>query len=216
MEKKKRVEISELQKKVADLEAQLAGQKKETARVESEYKAYRAEFEPEFEENSARLRACQDELEAMKNRLMQWESGRKSKAGNIFLEIQCSEKELFPLEIENFIKGILFQKWQEFANSQNPEKSRAFDVCTRLLEENDGFDFEKSSSKPLFDKACADILAGKVSIEGYEFVSQNRHRKFNFKGDSRYPLIQPLSPSDSLHGTKNLISEAKKHFLEPK
>lgn len=201
--------ITELQDRIKRLEAERDIEMEERQRIEKEYKDYRETFEPELREIEEKIKQSENEKQSLKSQLEKWQCSTEK--GDIQLNIKCSEKELFNSEIQSYLKGLLFKAWSEYKG----KNTRKADVLSCLLIENADFDFEKSPSKEVYATTEKEIFNEKP-LTYYKFISQNKHKKFQFFEDARYVLTKSTTPGDNKRAMKNLVSDAQQqHFLEP-
>ena len=182
---------------------------------QKELEDYVSTFDEESKDKDEEIKTLRAENEDLKNKCENYEDSFKKKqpTGNRSISFVCNEKDLFPDEIENFLKGILYKYLN--TRKDNDEK-RIADVAKDFIKNNDfDFDFEKSSSAEMFKRIKKQIKDGEKNIENFEKKSETNHIKACFCGDDRYLITIPKTEGKMNRSDKNLSSDAARIcFLE--
>ena len=180
---------------------------------QKELEDYVRTFDNEAKAKDGEIKTLRIKIEGLKNECENYKTNFKKKqtSGSRSISFVCNEKDLFPNEIENFLKGIWFEYLDK--RKDNDEK-RIADVAGDFIKNND-FDFEKSSSAKMFKRIKKQITDGEKNIEGFEKKSETNHIKACFCGDDRYLITIPKTEGKMNRSDKNLSSDAGKDcFLE--
>lgn len=229
-------ELAELKKNLSSneelvekLKEELIAERKEKENLSQELEKQKREkddfinsFDSEIAEKQKRI----DELEKENAKLLSYKDAfSKTDSKDINISIKCSEKSLYPNEIESFIKGILFEisrKFETYISGKRNDRNgclRIYDVLKSIYENNPEFNFENSETFELIKKfenakTCNDDEYKKLLDEcGFKYDRHGSHSEFFFYGDERYPATAPGSSSDKSRSIKNNFSKAKKCIL---
>lgn len=238
-EKQKKLEApSESQSKLEqikkDFEQQIETQKKEFEQQIEELKQrveqQKEEQDKKLRENDELIRYYEDEnakdilekqdlIEEVKRLSAENEAYKASfsktscKVNGYTVSVNCSERELFPNEIQDYLNGLIYERIKTF--EKHPKTDREKHVAQVLLRENDNLEWEKTKTKARYDQIMADITE-KAHSKEYSDPEGGGHHVVYFRGDKRYPLTEPSTPGDKRHALKNLADCAKTHhFLNP-
>ncbi len=205
--------IQNLQEQIREKEANIRNVEKELKRKSDEHDQYLEEFGSHEEE----IQHLKEEISVYKQKFLE-----KQENENCFeLAIPCTEKSLFPNEIEDFLKG-LFCKAVDKETAHNG--SRKYHVLENVKKQIQDWVFEASESYKKYDecekefkkphKSLDEVLAVLVKY-GFIDKTEKGHPKMTYHNDDRYRITIPKSPSDS-RSMKNTIKDAGKIcFLKP-
>ncbi len=126
-----------------------------------------------------------------------------------------TEKDLHPGEISDFIRGIIWEYLKKHLNAT--DESRHTHVVKSLYDNNPFLNFEKTESCKRYRQIENQIRQEELDLPLYQLKQSKRgsHRKYVFCNDKRYILTVAKTGSDK-RGIDNSISDAGKHFLEPR
>ena len=181
---------------------------RELSRQKDEYEKFVEEFDPEIDRLKAENDRLKTELDGYKKRFS------KSNAANFSIDFNLNEKNLFPGEIDDFVRGILFKGMLEKSKIDDRDRTRLKDVASDFVGLNPDFEFSKSQSAAKYERIDRQIKAGEVEIEDFYFESDNGHKKYSFCNDPRYRITKANTASDD-RANKNLASDVRKFFLKP-
>lgn len=220
--------IEEQKKEIEALRAEKENDRQEMEKLRREIREYTATFDAETSEMQAKIDELTRELE--KRKYFEGifdEKNQQNGAGEVNLVVKCTEKSLYPHEIEDFLKGMVFQvaKNYEYYNGgkSNDEKGfkRLHHVLKSIYENNPDFNFENSDTSTLLEKLdnAKNITSDDQYVEvltdcGFQQDRKNGHGELFLRGDKRYGVTTASTHSDP-RSIKNSISQAKKCFLSP-
>lgn len=219
-------ELKDQIKTLNDRIKELAKEKENLADENEHEKEEKEEYINEFDSEISQLRSENEKLEKekteykTKSESLQAQLNSKSDSdsddGIYIIPIKCSEKELFPGEITDFVKGVLYNgiKGQNVPENQ---KSRRKDIVDCLKNENSDFEYIESNSYKKYQELETKIKAGKIDDCKDEFIEQNHknHKKYIFYNDSRYAVTQATTPSDWREDENVKSKVSNICFLEP-
>ncbi|MBR6199219.1 MAG: hypothetical protein IKQ61_03015 [Spirochaetales bacterium] len=204
----------ELDKRTRDLE-----------NLKNEFDEYPKTFDYEIQEKQNKINELIKENEKLNTYKIAFEKKRDGNQDiNIF--IKCSEHSLYPNEIENFVKGLIYNVAKSYekynGGTKKDEKGfiRIYHVLKSIFDNNPDFDFLQSDTYkrlqeldkiPQTDKDCVKLL----EKCGFELERTANHNEMFLCGDSRYSVTTPKTRSDK-HSIENTINYAKKCFLDLK
>lgn len=203
--------IAEKENQIKVLSEQKENLKAELAKKEKEIQDY----VETFDSNEEDIKKLRDENERLKNKCEIYQDNfkKKQQIGNRSISFVCNEKDLFPNEIENFLKGIWFDYLTKYKN--NDKQKRIKDVAEDFIKNNPDFDFKKSSSNEKFNRIEKQIKNGEKNIEDFVEKAHNGHIKTCFGGDDRYQITISSTEGKMNRSNKNLSSDTGKScFLE--
>lgn len=208
--------IEEYRTKIAELEK---SHQEEIANIREEYEKkiqdleeWNTILEDDNKQQTEKIQNLFDENKTLTYQIESLKSGFSSSASSYQVGVNCSEKEVFPGEIKDYVKGLLFEGFKK--RNEKPQSQREGDVAKILLAENTELDWEKSGSKVNYEKIKKEIASDGHS-SAYSEVRHNGHHMNHFYGDSRYTLTEGSTLGDNIRGKKNLASCAEAHFLRP-
>ena len=178
------------------------------------------------------IKSLNDKRAALQKQYDEWKAmlirkQNENSNGYIYLEIPCSEENLFLNEIEDYLYLLLYKTLEKenktLPGNKEDEVSRKRDVVGSLLAKRT-FDWEKSASGrkiKRIEKLLYDIYGRnavrleELQQEGFKRGVQSGHVKYCFyREEYMYPFS--TSPSDR-HATSNMVHQLKrKLFLIPK
>ena len=229
---KLKTNIESKDKLISELGLQLKAEQEAKNSIEHELKEKKKEndeyittFDEELEEKQNEIDSLKSENEKLK---AYKDSFKNRNDSDISISIKCSEKPLYPSEIEDFIKAIIYTNAKKYDNynghSEKDPKGfiRLYHVLKAIKEENPNFNFEDtisyqqlkkiSDASPDSDKQTIKILEDC----GFEKDQDSKeHVKLYFYGDKRYCITLSSTGSDKRR-TKNDLSRAKHFLLLPK
>ena len=143
--------------------------------------------------------------ESLQNQYYKWEAmlirkqNEKSK-GCIYLEIPCTEENLFLNEIQDYLYSLLYEMLENEKASLSKKNLRKRDVLTNLLLlENRKFYRDKSETRKKL-KRIENVLFStrkdplrKLSKEGFRNINRNVHSKYYFYKE-KYECTTSISP----------------------
>lgn len=205
-------------KKQEDRIDELVNEKKDAEKAkkhaEDELRNFTDEFDKENKELQNKNERLQNQLSAYET---SWEDKKKDTGGGYHIFVRCNEKELFPDEIKNYLKGVIYSVSEKDKDRPDDKGAdRRKDVASAICEKNPDFNFKSSTSSKKFDRIRKQIgqrEKGKTTIEGFGEIGTGGHQTLSFCGDNRYTVTFPSTPSDKRE-PKNIISDAKRCFLE--
>jgi hypothetical protein len=198
------------------------GIRSELERQKRENEEYHSVFDSELTEAQEKIEALTKENEKLQNYKDIFDRKDTTKAEDINISIKMTEKSLYPGEIEDFIKGIIYavsKKWSYY-NSGRSEKDksgypRICDILKSLFENNPELDFDKSKTAELLRELDTGKLKGDdeyrriLEHAGFYGARDKGHTELFFHGDKRYSITAPKTHSDN-HSIKNNCLQAKK------
>lgn len=209
--------ISEKENQIHTLTEQNENLQSSLNEKQKELEDYVKTFDDEAKVKDDELKALRTENEKLKNECENYKDSFKKKqtTGTRSISFVCNEKDLFPNEIENFLKGILFKYLADRKNNSEQKITRITDIAEDFVKNNPDFDFEKSSSAEMFKQIRTQIKNGEKDLKGFKTKSHNGHIKSRFCDDERYTIIIPSTEGKGNRSNKNLSSDtAKNCFLE--
>ena len=216
--------IEKLRNEIQALQAENTSLYSEVEKKERELKDYVAAFEPEILEKDAKI----DELTHEVERLQSYKGAFDAKnQQDITISVKCPEKSLYPNEIEDFLKGLIFRLAENYeyynGGKSNDEKGfkRVYHVLKSICENNPEFNFENSHTFQLLKKLGSAKNINRDSdyeeiLKSCEFQKdkKNGHPVLCLHGDDRYSVTATCTHRDP-HSIPNNIQQAKKCFLSP-
>ena len=173
-------------------------------KTEDDFEKYIEEFDPEIEKLRAENEKLRNELEGYKRRFS------KSGSKDFSIEFNLNEKNLFPCEIDDFVKGVLYKCMLE----KSKGVKRTKDVASDFVNSNPTFEFAKSQAFAKYARIEKQVKSGETEIEGFSFETDNGHKKYSFCNDPRYRITKANTVSDE-RANENLASDVRKFFLKP-
>lgn len=182
-------------------------------------------FINEFDEENPRLKNENEKLMAERDAYKRKAEKQYENRPEIDIHIPCSEHELFPDEISDFIKGLIFSAIHKEGVDKNARRKK--DVLDSIKKEIEDWKFEKSSAGTFY-RRCDERWAAAIknNQSGHEIVKmlkdykfsglvEGKHYKMIFCDDNRYTTTVPKTPGDYRSG-KNTLSDTKRNcFLIP-
>lgn len=205
--------IAEKENQIKELSESKNNLQTELAKKENEIN----EYIKTFDSNEEEIEILHTENEKLKNKCENYEDSFREKqtTGTRSISFVCNEKDLFPNEIENFLKGIWFEYLTNRINNNEQKITRITDVAKDFIKNNPDFNFEKSSSAKMFERIRKQIKDGEKDIESFKKKSDNNHIKACFCDNERYLITIPKTEGKMNRSNKNLSSDAAKIcFLE--
>ena len=204
----------------------------EASRLQDENASLRsriAELEGEKEELERQLAEQGNKVNQLQGQLNKKEAARtnaqnEARNGVIALEIPCAEENLFPDEIEDFLRSLLYsaveQEKRNLPDDKRDEVSRRRDVIEALLDGRT-FNWEKSQTaqklkevKRLF-KNSSDPSERELNAIGLTVASRNDNLVCYFYKE-RYIFALPQTSGDTTRGQENKIQGIRERlFLTP-
>ena len=131
------------------------------------------------------------------------------------IRLDSAENDLHPGEISDFIGGIIWDYLKKHRNTT--DGSRHTHVVKSLYDNNPLLNFEETESYKLYRQIESQIRQEELDLPLYQLKHSKRgsHLKYVFCSDDRYILTVAKTGSDK-RGIDNAISDAGKHFLEPR
>ena len=233
--KEKEAQSNDFNAKIKNLEALAENFKEQINVKESEIRSLKKELKNKenelqkyidgFDEEKQELKTENDKL---KNRLEVYKIKTEKQyedSPGIDIHIPCTESELFPNEIGDFIKGLIFTAIHKESVHENARRKKDVLDCIKKGIEN--WKFEKSSAGTFY-RHCEEHWAAalKNNQSGHEIVKRltdfgfsglvdGKHYKMTYFGDKRYTTTVPKTPGDRRSG-KNTLSDTKRNcFLIP-
>ena len=185
------------------------------SRAEADAQEIRAaidKLEHELQELQNTKKSLEEEIsslktkrESLQNQYYKWEAmlirkqNEKSK-GCIYLEIPCTEENLFLNEIQDYLYSLLYEMLENEKASLSKKNLRKRDVLTNLLLlENRKFYRDKSETRKKL-KRIENVLFStrkdplrKLSKEGFRNINRNVHSKYYFYKE-KYECTTSISP----------------------
>lgn len=199
---------------IISLKNQLEEKDQEKKKFEDDYAR---NFDDEIKEKEEKIRQLSEENQKLEGRVQQLENKKSVSGSAITIDIPTTEKELFPNEIEDYLKGLIYNALKERDSKINADYKREKNVLKSILDKISDWEFDNSDSAKVY-KECKDIVEKKDSIEkikqglernGFQISSDKGHSKLHWQGDSHYSITLPSTPSDK-RGNKNLSSDMNK------
>ena len=131
------------------------------------------------------------------------------------IRLDSAENDLHPGEISDFIGGIIWDYLKKHRNTT--DGSRHTHVVKSLYDNNPLLNFEETESYKRYRQIESQIRQEELDLPLYQLKHSKRgsHLKYVFCSDDRYILTVAKTGSDK-RGIDNAISDAGKHFLEPR
>ncbi len=206
--------IENLKEQIGEKNNHIANLEKKLKDTEHE----RDKFIENFDMNEKELPRLREENEFYKQQF----SEKQQNESGVALFIPCSEKNLFPNEIEDFLKAVFFKAIQ-MQKTQNMHKgSRKEHVIESIDIQDWAFECSKTADRyksyeDELKKNCRnndDLIA---VLKGHDFFDKTEkgHHKMYFFGDERYGITVSKTASDC-HSNMNTVKDAGKScFLKP-
>lgn len=210
-------------KKIKTLETQIqeaAGQKKVDADVEESVSALEIEkLKKELNEKNAKISRLENQLDEMKNSKLKIQNQTGSKGKTLF--IPCTEENLFPDEIEDFLYSIIYgtmeKKMKKFPHNEEKEVIRKKDVIKNILD-NKVFDYVKSES----GRKRSHVYEGvknrnpdyqSLKSEGFKILRESGEHVVTYFYNERYEMVFASTSSDEKRGGKNKYQDIEKRLF---
>lgn len=219
--------IQNLESQISEKDTEIRRLKDELNKIENEHKKYIETFDSEvinLENENKELKAENNELKEKNQALSSNFSQKQDKEVGISLYIPCDEKELYPNEIYDFVKGIFYNAIIQETTAKGSRKEHVLDGIKKHI---NNWIFEKSNS----GKNCKDCeiewanaIRNKHStedivsiLEKHHFIGskQSKHPKLAYYGDERYQTSIPNTPSDTRSHQNTITDTRKQCFLIP-
>ena len=202
-------------------ESEIHSLKKELKNKKNELQEYIDGFDEEKQELKTENEKLKIERDAYK---IKAEKQYEDSPG-IDIHIPCSESELFPNEIGDFIKGLIFSAIHKEGVDENARRKK--DVLDSIKKGIENWKFEESSAGTFY-RHCEEHWASSIknNQSGHEIVKMlknfgfsdlvdGKHYKMTYYNDKRYTTTVPKTPGDHRSG-KNTLSDTKRNcFLIP-
>jgi|GEM_PF-1596567 len=228
------VKVQNLEKQISEKDNEIKHLKGELQKIADERDEYIKTFDTDIEKlkseiknlkgENKKLRTENNELKEKNQALSNNFSQRQGKEKGLSLQIPCDEKELFPNEIYDFIKGIFYNAIIQESTAKDSRKEHVLNGIKKHI--ND-WTFEKSNSfkdyedcetewtNAIKSKHSVDDIIGILKKHHFIAGKQSKHPKLSYYGDERYQTTIPNSPSDK-SSDKNTITDTKRvSFLIP-
>lgn len=219
--------IKQLEEQLKAVRENKCSIEQELKKTKKEYEDYSSTFDRELEEKQKEIdvfKEKNEKLEAYKDAF----AADHQKNTDITISIACPERALFPNEITDFIKGLIYavaEKYRNYNGGSDKDRKgflRLHDVLKSILENNSAFAFENSKAYKIrkeLDRASSNSDKETLKIlEDCGFEKDNaskEHSKMYFHGDKRYCVTLASTGGDK-RGIKNDLARAKHFFLSPK
>ena len=161
----------------------------------------------------------------LQNQYEEWEAmlirkQNEKSNGCIYLEIPCTEENLFLNEIQDYLYSLLY-KMLEKENANLPENkrdevNRKRDVVANLLE-NREFNWEQSETGEKLNRienmlrSTQRIPLEELRKEGFSKIASNTHPKYYFYNE-KYTCVFPGSSSDK-KAIDNIIHQIERNLF---
>lgn len=213
--------VKNLNKQIETKSSEIDNLKKELANKKNEFQ----EFIDSFDDENERFKHENEKLKAERDAYKCKVEKQYEDSPGIDIHIPCTEGELFPNEIEDFIKGLIFTAIHKEGADENARRKK--DVLDSIKKEIKDWKFEESSAGTFFSH-CEEHWAASIknNQSGHEIVKllkdfgfsglvDGKHYKMTFCDDKRYTTTVPKTPGDH-RSSKNTLSDTKRNcFLIP-
>ncbi|AEE15722.1 hypothetical protein Trebr_0273 [Treponema brennaborense DSM 12168] len=207
--------------RIDNLQAQIKEKEEESTRLKKELEAKQKELNLYMETFEAENRKLTEENRILTEKIAALSASFSDKQelnSSITVSLPCTENELFPDEIKDFVKG-LFYKTIHSEPAEND--SRKAHVVENIKGQIDDWNFAESAAAQRYEK-CEDDWIKNCSKNGSDLISvlrkhefidksmpRSAHYKVAYYGDERYTVTIPKTPSDN-RSTKNTWTDTRK------
>ena len=233
--KEKEVQSNDFNARIKNLEALSENLKEQINVKESEIRSLKKELKNKenelqeyidsFDEEKQNLKKENEKLKIERDAYKIKAEKQYEDSPGIDIHIPCSESELFPNEIGDFIKGLIFSAIHKEGADENARRKK--DVLDSIKRGIENWKFEESSAGTFYSH-CEEHWASSIknNQSGHEIVKMlknfgfsdlvdGKHYKMTYYNDKRYTTTVPKTPGDHRSG-KNTLSDTKRNcFLIP-
>lgn len=210
----KKIEI--LERKILESE----GQKKvDEPEKENSLKIRINELEKKLNQKKEIILRLRTQLDEVKNSKLNFQNQTNSKGKTLF--VPCSEENLFPDEIEDYLYSIIYRSLEKememFPHNEEKEAVRKKDVVKNILD-NKIFDFVKSESERK-KKHVHESLKSRnpdyqiLKSEGFEKLRESGEHVVTYFYNKRYEMVFASTSSDERRGGENKYKEIEKRLF---
>lgn len=233
--KEKEVQSNDFNAEIKNLEALSENLKEQINVKESEIHSLKKELKNKknelqeyidsFDEEKQNLKKENEKLKIERDAYKIKAEKQYEDSPGIDIHIPCSESELFPNEIGDFIKGLIFSAIHKEGVDENARRKK--DVLDSIKKGIENWKFEDSAAGTFYSH-CEEHWASSIknNQSGHEIVKMlknfgfsdlvdGKHYKMTYYNDKRYTTTVPKTPGDHRSG-KNTLSDTKRNcFLIP-
>lgn len=177
-------------------------------------KREKEELKEQLAQEKSKSNDLQEQLDKKESTLTT--SQNDARNGIITLKIPCSEQNLFPDEIEDFLYLLLYsaleQQKRKLPDDKKDEVTRKRDVLKVLIQEK-LFNWNKSKTNIKLEQIKNTILEEALlkKHEGFNLTTEKNHFKYTFYG--RYKISFSKTTSDKIRVREKRINEIKARFF---
>ncbi len=206
--------LQQRDEKIAQLEERLREAKGEQEQFAKTFDAEVASVRRENDRLKTKLAESEGKNTALTEQFLQ----KKEMQQGFLLHVPCAEKELFPNEIDDFIKGLFYKAVTDENGAENTRKDHVLAAIKKLI---GGWKFEESNAYKSY-KQCEDDLSAAVksahgqsdigaALKKHGFVQcgASKHQKWTYQNDPRYMATIGSTPSDD-RANPNAIKDTKR------
>lgn len=219
--------VQNLESQISEKDTEIRRLKDELNKIENEHKKYIETFDSEvinLENENKELKAENNDLREKNQALSSNFSQKQDKEQGLILEVFCDEKQLFPDEIHDFIKGIFYNAIIQENAAENSRKEHVLNGIKKYIQD---WTFEKSRSFKHYESCEKEWRAAITKkhnakniiaiLEKHHFTAAEspNHYKLIYCRDRRYIVSIAKTESDKC-SNKNTINDTRKVcFLIP-
>lgn len=229
--KEKEAQSNDFNAKIKNLEALAENLKEQINVKESEIHSLKKELKNKenelqeyidgFDEEKQNLKNENEKLKTERDAYKRKAEKQQADSPGIDIHIPCTERELFPNEIRDFIKGLIFTAIHKESVHENARRKK--DVLDSIKKEIENWKFEDSAAGTFYrhcEEHVKNIQNGQEVVKilkEYNFSNlvNGTHYKMTYCNDNRYTATVPKTPGDH-RSFKNNMSDTKRNcFLIP-
>lgn len=210
-------------KKIKTLETKIQeaeGQRKVDSDSEDNALAFEnEELKKELNDKNAIISRLGNQLDEVKNSKLKLQNKTGSKGKALF--IPCTEENLFPDEIEDFLYSIIYgaieKKMKKFPHNEEKEVVRKKDVIKNILD-NKVFDYAKSESERKRNHVYEAVKNRNpdyqvLQREGFNIIRKSGEHVVTSFYNNRYEMVFASTSSDEKRGGKNKYQDIEKRLF---